>query len=184
MQPGERVAHYEVQEAVGRGGMGVVYRARDTKLDRIVALKFLPADAAGDEEAKKRFVMEARAASALDHPNICTIHDIDETDDGHMYIVMAYYEGRTLQERLRSESFSVARTVEIARQRAIKTLPPSVASALRAGSEAGITLADNVAAFRELRWSPSVADKPDERDLSVEVLGQQLSLPVLIAPVA
>ena len=73
-------------------------------------------------------------------------------------------------------------SVEIARQRAAKTLPPSVASALRAGSEAGVTLADNVAAFRELRWSPSVADKPAERDLSVEVLGQHLSMPVLIAP--
>jgi TolB-like protein len=80
--------------------MGVVYKARDTKLDREVAIKFLPPHLSADKEAKKRFIQEAKSASALDHPNICTIHEIDETDDGATFIVMARYDGQTLRERI------------------------------------------------------------------------------------
>ncbi len=94
---GKTIHHYEILEELGRGGMGVVYKAQDTKLDRFVALKFLPQHLSQTEE-KKRFIHEAKAASALDHPNLCTIYEIDETEDGQMFIAMAYYEGKSLHE--------------------------------------------------------------------------------------
>ncbi len=97
---GKIVSHYKVLEPLGAGGMGVVYKAEDTKLGRLVALKFLPAQLESDPDFNQRFVNEARAASVLDHPNICTIHEIGETDDGQLFIVMAHYSGESLRERL------------------------------------------------------------------------------------
>ena len=94
---GQTVSHYDILEHLGGGGMGVVYKAQDLKLDRPVALKFLPPDLTRDPEAKERFVHEAKAASALDHQDICVVHDIGETDDGQIFIVMAFYEGETLK---------------------------------------------------------------------------------------
>ena len=90
---GKTISHYEVLEKLGEGGMGVVYRARDTKLDRDVAIKLLPPHLSSDPESVKRFVHEAKAASALNHSAIGVIHEIDETDDGQTFIVMALYEG-------------------------------------------------------------------------------------------
>jgi serine/threonine protein kinase len=110
------ISHYKILEKLGAGGMGVVYKAEDTRLKRTVALKFLPPHLTRDEEAKARFTTEAQAASALDHQNICTIHRIDETDDGQMYIVMAYYEGETLLEKVSSGQFSVDSAVDSASQ--------------------------------------------------------------------
>ena len=78
--------------------MGDIYQAEDTKLKRTVALKFLPLSFSHDQEAKQRLVHEAQSASSLDHPNICTIHEINETDDGQLFIVMSYYDGETLKE--------------------------------------------------------------------------------------
>jgi serine/threonine protein kinase len=87
---GQMVAHYEIVARLGGGGMGVVYKARDTRLGRTVALKFLPRQWSHDDGARQRFLREAQAASAAHHRNICTIHDIVQTDDGQIFIVMAH----------------------------------------------------------------------------------------------
>ena len=113
---GETISHYEILEKLGEGGMGVVYKARDTKLDRTVAIKFLPPHLSADEEAKKRFIQEAKSASALDHPNICTIYEIDETDDGATFIAMACYDGKTLREMIDEGPLEIAKAVDIASQ--------------------------------------------------------------------
>ena len=105
---GKTISQYEILEQLGSGGMGIVYKAKDTKLGRIVALKFLPPQFSSDETAKKRFVQEAQAASALDDPNICTIHDIAEADDGQLFIVMAFYDGSTLKYLIDSEDLNVS----------------------------------------------------------------------------
>ena len=97
---GRTVSHYRIVQKLGAGGMGEVYKAEDTKLRRTVALKFLPPELTRDEAAKRRFLHEAQAASSLDHPNICNIHDIGETDDEQIYLVMACYEGETLLDRI------------------------------------------------------------------------------------
>lgn len=96
----ERIGPYHVLREAGRGGMGLVYQARDVRLERDVALKFLDTASDTDPDAKARFVVEAKAAAALDHPNIATIYGVDETDDGQLYIAMAYYEGQTLKEMM------------------------------------------------------------------------------------
>ena len=97
---GRTVSHYRIVERLGGGGMGIVYRAQDTRLDRSVALKFLPIEWCQDSLFRERFTREARAASTLDHPHICTVFDIDETPEGQLFIAMAFCPGETLKERI------------------------------------------------------------------------------------
>lgn len=115
---GTTILHYEILAKIGGGGMGVVYSARDRRLGRLVALKFLPPQWSHDEAAKQRFIREAQAASATDHPNICTIHDIESTADGRLFIVMAHYDGKTLKQMLDAGPLDVTAAVEIAAQAA------------------------------------------------------------------
>ena len=112
---GKIISHYKILEKLGEGGMGVVYKAQDTKLDRIVALKFLPKHLLCDEEAKTRFVHEAKAASALNHPNITTIHEIDEAE-GECFIAMEYVDGRSLKKLIEEKTLSLKEILDIAIQ--------------------------------------------------------------------
>src|SRR5437588_4925269 len=100
LTPGSKLGPYEIQSSLGAGGMGEVYKARDTRLDRTVAVKILPSHLSENPEAKQRFDREARTISSLNHPNICTLHDVGE-QDGVDYLVMEYLDGETLADRLR-----------------------------------------------------------------------------------
>src|SRR5882724_155261 len=111
---GQTISHYRILERLGGGGMGIVYKARDLRLDRPVALKFLPPQLSANPEARERFLQEAKAASALDHPNTCTIHQIDSTEDAQLFIVMTLYQGETLERRLARGRLPLAEAVEIA----------------------------------------------------------------------
>ncbi len=115
---GETVSHYKIIEELGRGGMGVVYKAEDLRLKRVVVLKFLAGELTRDDRARVRFVHEAQAASALQHHNICTIHDIDQTPDGRMFICMDYYAGETLRTRLEKGPLPLGAALDIAEQSA------------------------------------------------------------------
>lgn len=110
---GKSILHYRIIEKLGEGGMGEVYLAEDTKLQRTVALKFLPSELISDREARKRFIQEAIAASALDHPNIGTIYEINETE-ANPFISMAYYDGQTLKEKIENEQMDVKEVLQVA----------------------------------------------------------------------
>jgi serine/threonine protein kinase len=132
---GETILHYKILEKLGEGGMGEVYKAQDTKLDRFVALKFLPSQLTASEDDKARFIQEAKAASAMNHPNICTIHDIQEFEDSkgekQLFIVMEFVEGKTLKDK--KDSLSEKQILEIGIQ---------VAEGLAAAHEKGIVHRD------------------------------------------
>ena len=150
---GQTISHYTITEKLGEGGMGVVYKAEDTKLERTVALKFLASHLMANEEAGKRFIREAKAAAALDHPNICTVHEIDEVDD-HTFIAMAYLEGETLDKRIAAGpvplddaldiAIQIARGLEAAHRKSIfhRDIKPANVMLLDQGSERLIKIMD------------------------------------------
>ncbi len=134
---GQIISHYKILEKLGAGGMGVVYKAQDLKLDRFVVLKFLSPDLTRDEKAKERFIVEAKAASALDHPNVCTIYEINETDDGKLFIAMAYYEGETLAAKIKQQKENSKASLDWAIDITVQ-----IASGLARAHEAGIVHRD------------------------------------------
>jgi len=113
---GCRIGNYEILEPIGGGAMGEVYKARDQRLGRVVALKFLPADLTRDPSARQRFLREAQAVAQLDHPNVATIYETGETEGGRIFLVLAFYEGETLQQKLEKGPLPLAEALEIARQ--------------------------------------------------------------------
>ena len=114
---GQTISHYKILSKLGEGGMGVVYKAEDAKLDRPVALKFLAPHLLRDDEARKRFEREAKAAARLDHPNICTVYEIDEAD-GRTFIVMAFLEGHPLSDRIKEGPLKLPEALSVAAQMA------------------------------------------------------------------
>jgi serine/threonine protein kinase len=112
---GKTVSHYRIIDTLGKGGMGIVYKAEDTRLGRTVAVKFLPDSLARDRIALDRFQREARAASALNHPNICTLYDVGDSD-GHPFLVMEHMEGETLRDRISRAPLSLEELIEFGAQ--------------------------------------------------------------------
>ena len=175
---GRTIHHYEVLEKLGHGGMASVYKARDTKLNRFVALKFLSQELATDDIARKRFVREAQAASALNHDNICVIHEISEFDEGRMFIAMPYYSGKTLDKLIPKGGMEVNQ---------VKDLTSQVAEGLAKAHESGIVHRD-IKPGNIIITDDGVAKVLDfglaklSRDLTLTSSGTTIGTPTYMSP--
>jgi tRNA A-37 threonylcarbamoyl transferase component Bud32 len=167
IKTGTSVSHYHVLEKLGESGMGVVYKAEDTKLKRTVALKFLPPELTRNADAKTRFIREAQAASALQHHNICTIHDIDETPDDLLFIVMDYYRGETLKQKIIRGPLSVTNVLDISIQ---------IAEGLGRTHEEGIVHRDILSVQKEVAKAIAQQIKANLTEAEKNVLNEELSI--------
>ena len=178
---GQQIGHYEVKEIIGAGGMGEVFLAEDSELRRLVAIKILHAEVAEDKERVSRFIQEARAASALNHPNILTIHEIGKFEDSR-FIVSEYVKGETLRERLKRENLDLPKSLDIAAQ---------IAAALQAAHEAGIVhrdikpdniivRKDGLVKVLDFGLAKLTEIKPDALDSESPTLGQVRTSPGVV----
>ena len=151
----ETISHYRIISKLGAGGMGEVYLAEDTLLGRRVAIKLLPPDTISDEQARKRLVREARAAATLDHPNICSIHEVGE-ENGRSFIVMQYIEGETLDLKLKRKPFELKESLDIASQKKKWRLPESRGLSAHQEAEPYLRLVGEPTDFASLPSSPDL----------------------------
>ena len=185
---GTTVGHYRITAKLGAGGMGEVFLAEDTRLQRKAAIKFLPAEMAADPERRQRFLNEARAASALNHPHVCVVYDVGETDDGLPFIAMEFVEGQSLHALVKQGPLEISRVVEIAVQ---------VADALDAAHSRGIVHRDikpanislnergqvKVLDFGLAKRLPTGTDRPDvTQDYQLTREGQVVGSPSYMSP--
>ena len=185
---GKTVGHYRITARLGAGGMGEVFLAEDTRLDRKAAIKFLPADLAGDPDRRRRFLTEAKAASALNHPHVCVVYDVGETEDGLPFIAMEFVEGQSLSDLVKQGPLEISSVVAIAVQ---------VADALDAAHSRRIVHRDikpenislnergevKVLDFGLAKRMPTVTDGPDiTQDFQLTREGQVVGSPSYMSP--
>ena len=176
---GTRLGHYEVLSLLGQGGMGVVYKARDTHLDRFVAIKVLPPEAVTDSERKRRFVQEAKAASSLNHPNIVTVHDI-ETDHGVMFIAMEHICGRTLDAVIKRGALPLKEALRCAIEIADALSAAHIAGIVHRDLKPGNIMVTEQGRVKVLDFGLAKLVRPEENHETAMTLSSPATLPGMV----